>query len=223
MKSRVEIVRDVVHDFCVDFVEHPYRCYTEHGVHALLFAQLFNALPEGERFLRWNGHEMCAIQKEYCTAHDLGKSRRQHWDLAVLKAPRERAGADSRQRYDYMPLAAALEVGLNEPGKHLREDIRRLRHTDANIEEGFVLHLYRLSKPREKLSGRDWSCRSPRIVGVEQVMEMLAHLHESEAADRQVEVLYAVAGETGEHEKGLWLMRRGEAPIPLPGGITNFV
>jgi hypothetical protein len=81
------------------------------------------------------------IQKEYPTAHDLGKSKRQHWDLAVIKTPPESLPGGDQPTYDYLRLAPAVEVGLNEPEEHLREDIRRLFHEKVNIDQGFVLHL----------------------------------------------------------------------------------
>jgi hypothetical protein len=36
------------------------------------------------------GREMCVIQKEYPTQDSIGRSRRQHWDVAVIKTPRTR-------------------------------------------------------------------------------------------------------------------------------------
>jgi hypothetical protein len=50
-----------------------------------------------------------------------------------------------------------------------------------------------------------------RIVSVDRAAAILAEEQAVEAAaDREVEILYAVAGETGKHEKCLWLIRRGE-------------
>ncbi|MFN2164978.1 MAG: hypothetical protein ACK2U9_01800, partial [Anaerolineae bacterium] len=92
-------------------------------------------------------------------------------------------------------------------------DLRRLLHREANLEVGFVLHLYRLSKPGAMVSARDWSVRSPRILPVEAVAAILAEAREAEtAAERPIEILYAVAGEAGPHERGVWLIRSGEAP-----------
>ena len=73
--------------FCKDFVEHPYRCYTEHGLHALFYTKLYNALPEPALYRDVGGREMCVIQKEYPTHDSIGRSRRQHWDIAVIKTP----------------------------------------------------------------------------------------------------------------------------------------
>ncbi|MGD8515568.1 MAG: hypothetical protein PVJ23_00705 [Anaerolineae bacterium] len=211
--SLLGTVRHITRKFCRAFVAEPYLCYTQHGLHALLFARLFDALWEAERLPVWEGRRVCVIQKEYPTAHPLGKSRRQHWDLAVLKTPLERQPEDARPAYDSLKLSAAIEVGLNAPQEHLRADLRRLLHREANLEVGFVLHLYRLSKPGAMVSARDWSVRSPRILPVESVAAILAEAREAEtAAERPIEILYAVAGEAGPHERGVWLIRSGEAP-----------
>ena len=34
------------------------------------------------------------------------------------------------------------------------------QHADANLKQGFAVHLYRLSKAGQRLSGRDWSLKS---------------------------------------------------------------
>ena len=210
MSSPLEIVRQITKQFCLDSVKHPYLCYTEHRLHALLFTQLYNALPDDQRYELWDGHEVCLIQKEYLTAHDLDKSKRQHWDLAVIKTPPESLPEGDHPAYDSLRLAAAIEAGLNEPAAHLREDIRRLSHEKANLEQGLVLHLYRLAEPGKRVSGRDWSYNSPRIVTVEQAKEILEEQAAKAAGDQEVEILYAVAGEAGKHERGVWLIRRGE-------------
>ena len=76
MSSQIEIVRRITKEFCLEFVENPYCCYTEHGLHARLFTRLYNALPDDQRYRCWDGHQVCVIQQEYPTAHDLDKSRR---------------------------------------------------------------------------------------------------------------------------------------------------
>src|SRR3954447_26664882 len=73
--------------FCNVTIDHPYRCYTEHGLHALFYTKLYNALPEAARYSDVGGREMCVIQKEYPTDDSIGRSRRQHWDIAVIKTP----------------------------------------------------------------------------------------------------------------------------------------
>jgi hypothetical protein len=208
--SVADTVRYILHKFCLEFLSQPYLCYTEHGIHALLFARLFDTLWEEERFAHYKGWKVCVLQKEYPTAHDLGKPKRQHWDLAVLKTPPASSAEGEQPAYDYLRLAAAIEVGLNEPEEHLREDIRRLYHEKANVDQGFVLHLYRLSKPGAPISARDWSYSSPRIVSVERARDLLEEQASKAAGDREIEILYVVAGDPGQHEIGVWLIRQGE-------------
>jgi hypothetical protein len=213
MSTEIGAVRQVCQEFAIEFLEKPYLCYTEHGLHALLFARLLNALPHGEQFVEWDIHKVCVLQKEYPTAHDLGKSKRQHWDLAVVKSPPESLPPSDLRPYDCLRLASAIEVGLNEPKEHLREDIRRLYHQEANIDHGFVLHLYRLSRPGSKVSRRDRSSSSRKIFSdLEKIQGMLEQESKKEtAADREVEILCAVAGHTGEKNRGLWLIGKGGA------------
>jgi|GEM_PF-831339 len=212
--SVMDTVRYILHKFCLEFVRQPYLCYTEHGLHALLFARLFDALWEEERYADWESRKVCVLQKEYPTAHDLDKPKRQHWDLAVIKVPPESIAEGDQPEYDYLKLAAAIEIGMNEPEEHLREDIRRLYHERANLDQGFVIHLYRLSKPGAPVSARDWSHKSPRIVSVEQAEEILKDEASKATVDREVEVLLAVTGETGEHEAGVWHI--------CAGGVTRL-
>jgi hypothetical protein len=209
MSTAGEVVREVARQFCLEFLENPYLCYTEHGLHALFFTRLYRALSDYQRYACWESQKVCVIQKEYPTAHDLGKSKRQNWDIAVIKMPTESLGVGKQPAYDYLRLAAAVEVGLNEPEEHLREDIRRLYHKRANIEQGFAIHLYRLSEPGAKVSGRDWSSSSSRILRMEQVEAILTDERANKTAeDRDVEVLYAVTGDPGKHETGVWWITR---------------
>jgi hypothetical protein len=54
---------------------------------------LYKALPAHLRYPGYekdgNCYKVCAIQKEYPTAHKIGKSIRQNWDIAVIKTPLE--------------------------------------------------------------------------------------------------------------------------------------
>ena len=151
------IVQDTIADLCLEFAEQPYLCYTEHGLHALFFNRLYNALSDNQRHFEWEGRRICAVQKEYATAHDLGKSKRQHWDIAVLKNPPATKG---KHPYDLFEIEAAVEFGLNEGRDHLLEDMRRLSHKSSNVGKGYAVHLYRIS---EGLSERDMSPRSTRV------------------------------------------------------------
>jgi len=73
----VETVRQTIIQFCTEFMEHPYLCYTEHGQHALFYARLYNALSPEHRYTIWRGQKIGVVQKEYPTAGKLGKPRRQ--------------------------------------------------------------------------------------------------------------------------------------------------
>ena len=110
MNANTKTLIAVGRQFCADFVAAPYVCYTEHGQHAYFFALLYAALPESSRYVLFNGHRICVIQKEYPTATNLGRSQRQHWDISVIKVPPPSA---NRTRYDYLPLQAAAEFGEN--------------------------------------------------------------------------------------------------------------
>jgi hypothetical protein len=44
-----ELTESTLVEFCKEFVEHPYLCYTEHGLHALFFARLYERLPSPMR------------------------------------------------------------------------------------------------------------------------------------------------------------------------------
>jgi hypothetical protein len=152
-----DLIRSTLRDFCLEFTSEPYLCYTEHGLHALFFSRLHDALPVDQRYLEWGGRRVCAIQKEYATAHDLGKSRRQHWDIAVLRNPPVTKGEPP---YDHFEVEAAVEFGLNEGRDHLIEDMRRLSHKSSNVRNGYTVHLYRISNA---VSKRDLSPRSTRV------------------------------------------------------------
>ncbi len=192
-----ELIRESVQAFCLEFLADPYLCYTEHGQHALFFSRLMQRIPESSRYFTWQGERVCAVQKEYPTADKLGKSQRQHWDVAVVKLPpsSKTSGAKS---FDYLRLEAAIEFGMNEALEHLQDDIERISHQDSNADYGFVIHFHRLSDPSSHFSSRDWSPSSKRIVKREMIIEL--------AIDRPVEVYFGVRDSTGEVESGLWVI-----------------
>ena len=119
--------------------------------------------------------------------------------MAVLKNPSE--SFETKSSYDYLKLFAAIEFGMNEAREHLEDDINRLCHPEANLEHGFIVHLYCLSESSNLFSGRDWSPRSPRILNVEEVREL--------SAGRSVDIFYGLADGTGVHEAGVWNIRNG--------------
>jgi len=200
----VKIVRETIIQFCKDFIEHPYRCYTEHGQHALFYTMLFEALTPENRYADFKGQEVGVIQKEYPTADRLCKPQRQHWDIAVIKTPAESKATESAS-YDYLKLAEVVEFGMNATRKHLMEDIRRLTHSDANVKNKFIVHLYRLSKPGGKFSNRDWSSTANRILSRQEVTKI--------SRGQQVEIFYAMADSTDGHQSGVWCIKQGKATL----------
>lgn len=192
-----DIIRRVTEDFCKEFIEDPYLCYTEHGQHALFYTKLFNAIHEDMRYISWRGNKVCIIQKEYPTAGKLGKPSRQHWDIAVIKSPPTSKKEGSRS-FDYLSLDIVIEFGLNEDIEHLRDDIERISHSDSNVDFGILIHLHRLSTPGAPISGRDWSPKSKRIVKRDEIAELIT--------GKELEVYYGLRDMTGNHETGLWLI-----------------
>ena len=77
-------------------------------------------------------------------------------------------------------------------------DIERVCHAQANLDLGIIIHLYRLSKPGAKISNRDWSSKSPRILTKEEVSSLLIR--------EPVDVYYGLHDSTGKHEAGAWLI-----------------
>ncbi|MFN2304974.1 MAG: hypothetical protein ACK2TV_14680 [Anaerolineales bacterium] len=197
----LNIIRETITDFCKKFIQNPYLCYTEHGLHALFYTMLFNALSEEQRYLEWDGQKVCVIQKEYPTAMDLGKSRRQHWDIALLKKPPEsiKEGPDS---YDYLKLLAAIEFGMNEGKDHLEDDMERLCHKGSNVDHGFIVHLYRFSESGALFSNRDWSNKSPRILTKEEACKC--------TEGNLIEMYYAISDITKKMSSGLWKIHIGQ-------------
>lgn len=204
--SEVDLVRQTIIQFCAGFIEDPYLCYTEHGQHALFYTMLYNALPEERRYTTFRGKRMCVIQKEYPTASNLGKSRRQHWDVSVIETPPVSVAAGP-QAYDYLRLAAAVEFGMNASEEHLADDVERLSHPEANVGQGFAVHLYRLSEPGALFSKRDRSPNSARILTPEEVGEL--------SKGTSVEILYGMfdGTRTRRHRQGAWLVMRGEVSL----------
>ena len=201
-----DLVPAILKDFCVEFCSEPYLCYTEQGLHALFFSRLYNALPESQRFLEWNGRKVCAIQKEYATAHDLDKSKRQHWDVAVLKTP---LTTRKEYPYDFFEIDTAVEFGLNAGENHLREDMRRLAHPSSNVRAGFAVHFHRIS---EGISKRDLSPRSTRIWPGPSLTERDKLL--AEVRRTNVTVYYALVDATHRYQS--------EASILTPSGIDRI-
>jgi hypothetical protein len=197
--NKIEMVRKAILSFCKEFVETPYLCYTEHGQHARFYSQVYQTIPEIMRYLLWKGKKVCVVQKEYPTAGKLGKSRRQHWDIAVLRSPPE---SSEDPGYDYLGMDAVIEFGMNQDREHLDDDIARLSHTDANLTQGFAVHLYRLSKPGLRFSGRDWSPKSKQLLTAENIRAL--------SAGKSVEIYLALYDSTHTHSGGIWKIVDGQ-------------
>jgi len=213
MISCVEIARRTAVEFCLDFLANPYLCYTEHGQHALFYTMLYNALPPENRYLTWRGQKVCALQKEYPTYRDLGKPKRQHWDVALIKDPPESRVQTEALSYDYLRLDAVFEFGLNEAQEHLIDDIERLCHLDSNADHGFLIHLYRISRGGSLFSHRDWSANSARVVSPEHIAIL--------AQNSPVEIYYAIADSTGRYPSAAYRIAQGEI-IPLEAKTSGY-
>lgn len=187
-KNLLDLIRNTLNAFCSDFIQNPYMCYTEHGQHALFYNMLLNAMPEHKRYITFESKKVCVLQKEYTTADKLDKSKRQHWDIAILKEPVSTTSTPSHD-YDHLPLFAVIEFGMNETEEHLKEDIRRLCHQKSIVDHPFIVHLYRLSESGNLFSHRDWSSKSPRILNPDRVGAI--------KGNNPVEVFYARADSTG--------------------------
>jgi len=199
--SQIELVRKVAKEFCLEFVKNPYFCYTEHGLHAYFYTMLFTTIPENKRFANWEGQKICVIQKEYRTAEKLEKSKRQNWDISVIKLPPKGKRGIKSQSYDYLRLAAVVEFRMNTGKKHLVEDIRRVCHEDSNTDSQFIIHLYRFSKPGNHFSNRDRSPNSKLFLSQEQIAQL--------SPKKSVEIFYGVYDSTCKHESGVWIIKKG--------------
>ncbi|MCK5019445.1 MAG: hypothetical protein KAS32_20470 [Candidatus Peribacteraceae bacterium] len=189
----INIIEKAIQDFCQEFIKNPYLCYTEHGIHALFFNRLYNALPEKDRYFNWMGHKVCVIQKEYPTATDLEKSQRQHWDISVIDTPP--VSLSKTNSYDFLRLNSVVEFGMNASSGHLKEDIRRMTRPDSNILNKYAVHLYRFSK---NMSRRDISSKGSDIIKPDDVKRMVG--------DTDVKVYYAVADLMMSGESGVWVV-----------------
>jgi hypothetical protein len=196
----LETIRETIDEFCLDFVAHPYLCYTEHGQHALFYTKLYNRISKKQRYITYKHQRVCIIQKEYPTAGKLGKPQRQHWDIAVLN-PSQEGAPHKVLSYDYLKLFAVIEFGMNESQEHLQDDIQRLYHPDANLVYSFIVHLYRLSESGNLFSGRDWSSKSHQIMAVKDIRLL--------SASKPVEIYMALTDSTRRYSPGAWHIRDG--------------
>jgi len=201
----IKLIEESLRKFCLEFLQSPYLCYTEHGLHAMFYHKLANAIPQDQIYIKFYNQKVCIIQKEYRTFSNLGKTKRQHWDIAILD--KEALTSEKPDpEYDYLPLLSVVEFGLNEKEDHLLDDIARLSHIEANITgKRFVLHLYRIS---EKFSSRDFSPRSRQMITAEKIQVELAQI-------RNVNVYFAIANMAANKKSLYCISKQGINPIKI--------
>jgi hypothetical protein len=217
-----EKVEETLRRFVREFIDDPYLCYTEHGQHARFYHMLYEALDPSQRYLTCMGQKVCAIQKEYPTAGILGKPQRQHWDIAIIKSTVEIAIIKSpnesviekKPLYDYLKLEAIIEFGMNEAEDHLKDDIYRICHDDANTDNRYIVHLYRLSKPGNQFSKRDWSENSKRILALEKIKSMIPE-------GKSISIFYGMYNDNDKSQNGLWLIKDGAEPVEINASRDN--
>ena len=191
MRKKIE---ECIEGFCREFLKSPYLCYTEHGLHASFYHRVLNFLGDKEGLVTYKGKAVCKVQKEYPTFKTLGRSKRQHWDIAVIDADKNRLAM--AENYDSLYLESAIEFGLNATKMHLEDDIDRLTHKDANVGKPFIVHCCRISSG---FSRRDISADSKRNLLGDDVYELLAA--NSRAIDSGIIIYLAKADDTPGH---LW-------------------
>lgn len=104
--------------------------------------------------------------------------------------------------FDYLPLQAVAEFGMNERINHLSDDIARLTHNESNVVDKFAFHLYRFSNGANPVSRRDWSPDSNHIESLDSIAETVR--------GTDVTLFFAVSDRTGGHTNGAWSIRDGD-------------
>lgn len=95
---------------------------------------------------------------------------------------------------------------MNANKDHLEDDINRLIHTNSYVEHKYIIHLYRISGPNPKVSNRDFSPRSKKILASDQIFKLIKVPN--------IKIYFGVADITKIHECGLWLIdKEGIAKI----------
>jgi len=195
-----ELVEHAIEDFCLGFLESPYLCYTEHGLHAMFYHRLMDALPNKRKYMRVDGREICTVQKEYKMGNKVGKSRKAHWDIAVLE---ENQSADRENWYDLLGLNSVVEFGLNAQEGHLEDDVKRLSHGESGVQNRFIVHLYRYSK---SITKRDWQNEHEAFISPEEIDAKIRE-HGS-----RVVAYFALVDDTDGSKQGPWRIDGKSAP-----------
>ncbi len=156
----------IIENFCREFLDEPYLCYTEHGWHAYFYHFFITRWQEYGNSITAKMpcvKDICIIQKEFPTLSKLiFTTKRQHWDIAILD---ESGGTTTTvndlsnkqlKEQESQKLFAAIEFGMNADKNHFDQDLKRLKHKDAlgkQFEYGYVVNLVRIGD----ISGRDRS------------------------------------------------------------------
>lgn len=204
------IVEKTISDFCKEFIEHPYLCYTEHGLHARFYHQLYKALPPNLRYTELDGKKICTVQKEYPTADALEKPQRQHWDIAVIQTPLS-SHIGKTPTYDYLTLDSVVEFGLNATREHLVDDIDRLCHPNSNVKNRYIAHFYRLSN---KISNRDWSPKSKQLLNINEIYRLVQN--------RDITIFFCVFDDTNRVESDAWHVTRNNITPIRRSSVTDL-
>jgi hypothetical protein len=92
---------------------------------------------------------------------------------------------------------------------HVKDDIERLSHPDANVHQGFIAHLYRLSVAKARPTRRDLSPRSKKLQVANAIQPLLA--------GTTIEIYLGMYDPTNTHPTGLWQITATEiAPVTPP-------
>jgi hypothetical protein len=159
------VVEETIDDFCIFFFKNPYVEYSEHGIHALFFHQLYENFNSNEipRYGHYLNEQVCLIQKEYRMSGKCGGTKAAHWDVCVLKEPLESRNDTNIQiksrpnSYDFLEINSIIEFGLKANLSHLNNDVDRLCHPECKARGKFIVHLERFS---DSFSQRDFPLNS---------------------------------------------------------------
>jgi hypothetical protein len=204
------MVERAAEGFCKQFLRSPYLACTEQGLHALFCSDLLSMMPAGRSHPEWRGKKVCVVQPGYRSPDNLGRSKAQHWDIAVLRTPLEPL-SPRKASYDLLRLSAIVEFGLNPAREHLEDDIDRLAHGSVSADRKFIIHLYRLSAAGKRFSGRDLTPKSSQVLKVREAQGYL----DARKKDPGITIYYAMSDLTGTFGSQLWRLEWGLPPTGL--------
>jgi hypothetical protein len=100
-----------------------------------------------------------------------------------------------------------VEFGLNATKDHLVDDIKRLQN--SNIKNKFIVHLYRLSKP--KVSDRDWSPDSDQLLDIKDIKNIPKLVD-----GKDVEIYFGRYDDTGRFQSEVWRLKDSQPQLLYP-------